>query len=233
MAREERQLARFIGNGRGTQAPHRVQGTALDSSEAAGATKHQYTTSTRDGSTASSLAPLDHRIPAEPRGESRHPAGHSFHHEVAYATSHGKLGSVDANRGDPQNGWGHRSVPELGRRAVTGRIRDLARRRADDGGFKLRREARRQSLDRNDLFHGPHRRHRTRWPDRSWSLRRMIEARRPRNVSGRSAIRAGRKTSQVNPGWRCLARGDFEACPRPARSTRSRPQAARNCSRTS
>ena len=32
-------------------------------------------------------------------------AGHSFHHEVAYATAHGLLGSIDANRGDPQNGW--------------------------------------------------------------------------------------------------------------------------------
>lgn len=32
-------------------------------------------------------------------------AGHSFHHEVAYAVDHGIFGSVDANRGDPQNGW--------------------------------------------------------------------------------------------------------------------------------
>ena len=32
-------------------------------------------------------------------------AGHSLHHEVAYAVAHDLLGSVDANRGDPQNGW--------------------------------------------------------------------------------------------------------------------------------
>ena len=32
-------------------------------------------------------------------------AGHSFHHEVATAVALGVLGSVDANRGDPQNGW--------------------------------------------------------------------------------------------------------------------------------
>jgi xylose isomerase len=32
-------------------------------------------------------------------------AGHSFHHEVAYALEHDLFGSVDANRGDPQNGW--------------------------------------------------------------------------------------------------------------------------------
>jgi xylose isomerase len=32
-------------------------------------------------------------------------AGHSFHHEVAYAIANGIFGSVDANRGDYQNGW--------------------------------------------------------------------------------------------------------------------------------
>ena len=32
-------------------------------------------------------------------------SGHSFHHEVAYAVDNGIFGSVDANRGDPQNGW--------------------------------------------------------------------------------------------------------------------------------
>ena len=32
-------------------------------------------------------------------------ARHSFHHELAYAVSQGLLGSVDANRGDPHNGW--------------------------------------------------------------------------------------------------------------------------------
>ena len=32
-------------------------------------------------------------------------AGHNFHHEVAYAVDSGIFGSVDANRGDPQNLW--------------------------------------------------------------------------------------------------------------------------------
>lgn len=32
-------------------------------------------------------------------------AGHSFEHEIATAAALGLLGSVDANRGDPQNGW--------------------------------------------------------------------------------------------------------------------------------
>ena len=32
-------------------------------------------------------------------------SGHSFEHEVAYAMDNGIFGSVDANRGDMQNGW--------------------------------------------------------------------------------------------------------------------------------
>src|SRR5260370_38662407 len=32
-------------------------------------------------------------------------AGHTFHHEVAYAIANGIFGSIDANRGDYQNGW--------------------------------------------------------------------------------------------------------------------------------
>ncbi|MGL1133769.1 xylose isomerase, partial [Vibrio parahaemolyticus] len=32
-------------------------------------------------------------------------AGHSFEHEVAYAIATGLFGSIDMNRGDPQNGW--------------------------------------------------------------------------------------------------------------------------------
>jgi xylose isomerase len=32
-------------------------------------------------------------------------AGHSFEHEIALAQALGVFGSIDANRGDPQNGW--------------------------------------------------------------------------------------------------------------------------------
>jgi len=31
--------------------------------------------------------------------------GHSFSHELQVAADAGLLGSIDANRGDPQNGW--------------------------------------------------------------------------------------------------------------------------------
>jgi xylose isomerase len=68
-------------------------------------------------------------------------AGHSFHHEVAYAVDHGIFGSVDANRGDPQNGWGHRPVPQLGGGPGPRRLRDPQERRLHHGGIQLRHEA--------------------------------------------------------------------------------------------
>jgi xylose isomerase len=81
-------------------------------------------------------------------------AGHSFHHEVAYAVEHGLLGSIDANRGDPQNGWDTdqfpNSVEELG--VVLHEI--LRGGGFTTGGFNLDTKLRRQSLDRTDLFHG-------------------------------------------------------------------------------
>ncbi len=73
---------------------------------------------------------------------------------MAYSTSHGILGSIDANRGDYQNGWDTdqfpNSVDELSL-AIYEIVRSggLA-----SGGFNFDTKLRRQSMDRTDLFHG-------------------------------------------------------------------------------
>ena len=54
-------------------------------------------------------------------------AGHSFHHEVAYAAANGMLGSIDANRGDPQNGWDTDQFPNSVEDLVAAAVRDPAR----------------------------------------------------------------------------------------------------------
>lgn len=81
-------------------------------------------------------------------------SGHSFHHEVAYAMDNGIFGSVDANRGDPQNGWDTdqfpNSVDELSL-AVYEIVRGGG---FTSGGFNFDTKLRRQSMDRTDLFHG-------------------------------------------------------------------------------
>jgi xylose isomerase len=81
-------------------------------------------------------------------------AGHSFHHEVAYAVDHGIFGSVDANRGDPQNGWDTDQFPNSVEEMSLALYEILRGGGFTTGGFNFDTKLRRQSMDRADLFHG-------------------------------------------------------------------------------
>ncbi|HSL25668.1 MAG TPA: xylose isomerase [Acidimicrobiia bacterium] len=81
-------------------------------------------------------------------------AGHSFHHEVAYAVAHGIFGSIDANRGDYQNGWDTDQFPNSVDELSMVVYEILKGGGFTTGGFNFDSKLRRQSLDRSDLFHG-------------------------------------------------------------------------------
>jgi xylose isomerase len=81
-------------------------------------------------------------------------AGHSFHHEVAYAVDNGIFGSVDANRGDPQNGWDTDQFPNSVEEMSLALYEILRGGGFTTGGLNFDTKLRRQSLDRVDLFHG-------------------------------------------------------------------------------
>lgn len=81
-------------------------------------------------------------------------AGHSFHHEVAYAVENGIFGSIDANRGDPQNGWDTDQFPNSVDEFTLAIYEILRGGGFDTGGFLFDTKLRRQSLDRTDLFWG-------------------------------------------------------------------------------
>jgi xylose isomerase len=81
-------------------------------------------------------------------------AGHSFHHEVAYAVAHGIFGSIDANRGDPQNGWDTDQFPNSVDELSLALHEILKGGGFSTGGFNFDTKLRRQSIDRTDLFHG-------------------------------------------------------------------------------
>jgi xylose isomerase len=80
-------------------------------------------------------------------------AGHSFHHEVAFAAANGILGSIDANRGDPQNGWDTDQFPNSVEDLALPMYEILQNGGIAPGGFNFDAKLRRQSTDRNDLFH--------------------------------------------------------------------------------
>ncbi len=81
-------------------------------------------------------------------------AGHSFHHEVAYAVANGIFGSVDANRGDYQNGWDTDQFPNSVDELSLAVYEILRGGGFTMGGFNFDTKLRRQSMDRTDLFHG-------------------------------------------------------------------------------
>ena len=81
-------------------------------------------------------------------------AGHSFHHEVAYAVDNRIFGSIDANRGDPQNGWDTDQFPNSVEEMSLAMYEILRGGGFTTGGFNFDTKLRRQSLNRTDLFHG-------------------------------------------------------------------------------
>jgi xylose isomerase len=81
-------------------------------------------------------------------------AGHSFHHEVAYAVANGVFGSIDANRGDAQNGWDTDQFPNSVEEMSLVVYEILKGGGFTTGGFNFDTKLRRQSNARDDLFHG-------------------------------------------------------------------------------
>jgi len=79
-------------------------------------------------------------------------SGHTFEHDLQVAADHGLLGSIDANRGNAQNGWDTDQFPcdlydTVGAMLVVLRQGGLA-----PGGLNFDAKVRRESTDAEDLF---------------------------------------------------------------------------------
>ncbi len=81
-------------------------------------------------------------------------AGHSFEHEVAYSIATGLFGSIDMNRGDPQNGWDTDQFPIDLTETTLALYRIMQAGGFTTGGFNFDAKVRRQSVDPVDMFHG-------------------------------------------------------------------------------
>jgi xylose isomerase len=80
-------------------------------------------------------------------------AGHTFHHELAYAAANGIFGSVDANRGDYLLGWDTDQFPTDVYETTLGMYLILKAGGFTTGGLNFDAKIRRQSIDPVDLFH--------------------------------------------------------------------------------
>ncbi|HWA20851.1 MAG TPA: xylose isomerase [Caulobacterales bacterium] len=81
-------------------------------------------------------------------------AGNSFEHEIATANALGIFGSIDINRGDPQNGWDTDQFPNDVPGLTLALLELLKGGGFKTGGFNFDAKIRRQSVDAEDLFHG-------------------------------------------------------------------------------
>jgi len=79
-------------------------------------------------------------------------AGHTFAHELKMCTDAGMLGSVDANRGNPQNGWDTDQFPTDLNDTVQAMLVILADGGLKSGGLNFDAKVRRESVDPEDLF---------------------------------------------------------------------------------
>lgn len=79
-------------------------------------------------------------------------AGHSFTHELQVAADAGMLGSIDANRGDVQNGWDTDQFPTDIYQTTEAMMMVLAMGGFQAGGLNFDAKVRRNSTDPEDLF---------------------------------------------------------------------------------
>ncbi|MGH2624336.1 MAG: xylose isomerase, partial [Sphingobacterium sp.] len=80
-------------------------------------------------------------------------AGHTFQHELQVAADAGLLGSIDANRGDYQNGWDTDQFPNDINELTESMLIILEAGGLKGGGVNFDAKIRRNSTDPEDLFY--------------------------------------------------------------------------------
>ena len=80
-------------------------------------------------------------------------AGHTFAHDLAVAADAGKLGSIDANTGDPLLGWDTDQFPTDVNDVTRAMLVILEAGGLTSGGLNFDAKLRRGSIDATDLFH--------------------------------------------------------------------------------
>ena len=79
-------------------------------------------------------------------------AGHTFEHELAVAVDNGMLGSIDANRGDYQNGWDTDQFPIDNYELTQAMMQIIRNGGLGNGGTNFDAKTRRNSTDPEDIF---------------------------------------------------------------------------------
>ncbi|PTY35653.1 xylose isomerase [Saccharospirillum sp. MSK14-1] len=153
LKREQEQLGRFMQMV--VEYKHKIgfSGTLLIEPKPQEPTKHQYD---YDSATVFGFLQkygLEKEIKVNIEVNHATLAGHTFEHEVATAASLGILGSVDANRGDHQNGWDTDQFPNSVEEMTLACYHIIQAGGFTTGGFNFDTKLRRTSIAPSDLFH--------------------------------------------------------------------------------
>ena len=153
MKREQEHLARFLHLCKDYARKQGFTGTFFIEPKPAEPTKHQY-----DFDTATVIGFLrqfdlldDFKINIEVNHATL--AGHTFQHELQVAADAGMLGSIDANRGDYQNGWDTDQFPINIYELVEAMLVILEAGGFQGGGVNFDAKTRRNSTDLADVFY--------------------------------------------------------------------------------
>ncbi|WP_434981319.1 xylose isomerase [Daejeonia sp. YH14] len=152
MKREKEHLARFLTMARDYARQQGFTGTFLIEPKPMEPTKHQYDydTETVIGFIKNYGLEKDFKVNIEVNHATL--AGHTFDHELQAAVDAGLLGSIDANRGDYQNGWDTDQFPVDYYELAQAWLVLLQNGGLGKGGVNFDAKIRRNSTDPEDLF---------------------------------------------------------------------------------
>ena len=135
---------------------HRIgfAGTILIEPKPHEPTKHQYDFDTQTVYGFLKRFGLENEVKVNIEANHATLSGHTFEHEIAMARALGIFGSIDANRGDHQNGWDTDQFPNSVEELTLAMLEIIRAGGFTTGGFNFDAKVRRQSIDPVDLFHG-------------------------------------------------------------------------------
>ena len=152
MKREKDNLGRFLGMARDYARSQGFTGTFLIEPKPMEPSKHQYDfdTETVIGFLRHYGLEKDFKLNIEVNHATL--AGHTFQHEIQCAVDAGMFGSIDANRGDYQNGWDTDQFPINLYELVETMLIIAEAGGFVKGGVNFDAKVRRNSTDPEDLF---------------------------------------------------------------------------------
>ncbi|KAA6327577.1 Xylose isomerase [termite gut metagenome] len=150
--REKEHLARMLTVARDYARARGFKGTFLIEPKPMEPTKHQYDADTETviGFLKAHHLEKDFKVNIEVNHATL--AGHTFEHELAVAVDNGMLGSIDANRGDYQNGWDTDQFPVDQYELVQAMLQVIRNDGFGNGGTNFDAKTRRNSTDLEDIF---------------------------------------------------------------------------------